>query len=132
MAGILIVLAALVACGGKPGDDSLRASFATQLAANRFVKTFTQSADGLRFSGPGARGETTAAWRVRIDSASVEANDDPSKPYKGVVKATWFANDQPIAPRGRDSNLPLELTSNGLAQECWAFWDRGAGAWTWE
>ena len=33
---------------------------------------------------------------------------------------------------GADSNLPIELTSNGLGQECWAFWDAGAKRWGWE
>ena len=73
-----------------------------------------------------------AKWRVRIDSTAIEANNDPANPYKGVVKSSWFADERPVTARGSQSNLPIELISNGLGQECWAFWKADSKAWSWE
>ena len=129
-----IVCAAVVfvaGCGGAPDVGGLRASFAQQLAANPSVRGFQQNADDLRFSGPGVDGKDVSSWRVHIDAAAVEPNTDPAQPYKGVVKSSWFADDRIVMTRGRDSNLPIGLTSNGLAQECWALWDKAAGKWSW-
>jgi hypothetical protein len=131
VAGIIIALTT-AACG-KPGPDSLKDSFARQLSSNEFVRDFERSGDELTFSAPGAEGGT-AKWRVRIDSAVVEANaENPDTlPYKGAVKSSWYSDGQPVQPSGRESNLPIELMSNGLSQDCWAFWDKAAGRWTWE
>jgi hypothetical protein len=120
-----------MACGGKPGAAGLRDAFAQQLSSNRFITAFERSGDDLRFSGPGAESDR-ASWRVHIDSAVVEANGETGHPYKGVVTSSWYADGQLVTPRGGESNLPIELTSNGLAQECWAFWDQASRRWTWE
>ena len=40
VAAALAVLAVATACNNAPGEDGLRASFAEQLAANRFVRDF--------------------------------------------------------------------------------------------
>jgi hypothetical protein len=132
----IVVLAAAAclaaACSTKPGPDSLRDSFASQLQTNKFVRDYQRTGDDLRFSAPGANGEDAAKWRIHFDSASVEENADPAHPYKGIVKSSWYANDQRVMPRLRESNLPLQLTANGLAQECWALWDAAAGRWSWE
>jgi hypothetical protein len=126
------VVAALVAAGcGKPGVGGLRESFAQQLAANTFVKDFTRSGDDLRFSGPDVKGGLVK-WKIHIDSAVIEPHSEAGKPYKGVVKSSWYANDQIVRPSGGDSNLPLELSSTGLAQDCWAIWDEAARKWGWE
>ena len=78
---------------------------------------------------------------MRIDAATIEPGDNltpegtprqPEQPPKGVVKSSWYSNNQLVQPRGRDSNLPIELTSNGLAQECWALWDNATKKWSWE
>jgi hypothetical protein len=127
----LAAAASLAGCSSRPDAQDLRKSFAQQLAANRFVKDFQQNGDDLTFSGPGPEG-TPAQWRVHIDSAVVEPNTGPEQPYKGVVKSSWRANGRLYQPRGRDANLPLELTSNGLAQECWAVWDAATKKWGWE
>ena len=111
--------------------DGLRDAFADQLSANRAVSAFARTGDELRFSGPGAQGGI-ATWRVHIDSSRIEPNSDPKQPYKGTVTSSWYSNEQAVRPSGRDSNLPLELTSTGLAQECWALWDKAAGRWGWE
>jgi hypothetical protein len=69
---------------------------------------------------------------VHIDSAVVEANDDPAKPFKGTVKSSWYSDGQIVVPKGRDSHLPTELMANGLSQDCWAFWDKATEKWDWE
>jgi hypothetical protein len=130
-----LILAAIVAagCSSKPSESSLRDSFARQLSVNPAVKDLRRAGDDLLFSGPGAEGGV-AQWRVRIDSAVIEPTDEARAPLKGTVKASWYSNGQLVRPSrsGRDSNLPIELTANGLAQECWAIWDQSGKKWGWE
>jgi hypothetical protein len=121
----------MAACDAKPSLAGLRESFAQQVASNRFIKDFQRSGDELTFSGPGADGGV-AKWLIRIDSAVVEANSDPAQPYKGVVKSSWYSDNHIVQPRGRDSNLPIELMDNGLSQDCWAFWVQATKQWSWE
>ena len=131
---VALVIAALMvaACGDSPpGVDGLRDSFAQQVAANKFVKDFRRGGDDLLFSGPGRDGEVTK-WRVHIDTAVVEPNADPAQPFKGTVKSSWYGNDENIRPTGNISNLPVELLSNGVSQDCWAFWNKAAKKWSWE
>ena len=130
------ILAALtLAACGQPDAAGLRESFAQQVESNRFIREFQRNGDDLTFSGPGAEGGV-AKWRIHIDSAVIESNDDPktasTQPFKGVIKSSWYANDQLITPSGRESNLPFELTSNGVSQDCWALWDPAAKRWGWE
>jgi hypothetical protein len=130
----VIVLAAMAAGCGKPSASSLRDSFAEQTAANRFIRDFQRNADELTFSGPGAEGGQ-AKWRIQIDSAVVENNTDENRethPYKGIVRSSWYSDGQLIEASGRDSRLPIELTDNGLGQDCWAYWDAATKRWTWE
>ena len=129
---VAAVIGGLSACSTKPGPESLHESFANQLQANKFVKDFVRNGDDMRFTAPGASGEDTARWRVHIDGAEVQDNPDPGRPFKGVVKSSWYSNDQRVMPRLRDSNLPIGLTSNGLAQECWAMWENANRRWSWE
>jgi hypothetical protein len=130
-AALLAATALSAACSGAPAAQGLRDSFAQQLGGNKFVKEFQRSGDEMTFVGPGPEGGT-AKWRVHIDSAAVEPNQDQKMPYKGTVKASWFADGQKIEPRGTQSNLPFELTANGLAQECYALWDPAGKKWGWE
>jgi hypothetical protein len=37
-----------------------------------------------------------------------------------------------VEPLGKNSNLPVELMSNGLSQDCWAFWEKESSRWSWE
>ncbi len=127
----LVAALGLSGCIGKPDEQGLRKSFAQQLAANPFVRDFRQDGDDLVFSGPGPEGGT-AQWRVHVDSAVVEPDPTRQQSYRGSVKSSWRANGRLFQPRGRDSNLPLELTSTGLAQECWALWDGTTRKWGWE
>ena len=122
---------AAAACSTAPGEQGLRDSFAEQLGANRFVKDFQRNGNELTFVGPGPNGGE-AKWRVQIESAIVEANEDEAQPYKGTIRSSWFGDGIKIEPKGADSNLPFELMSNGLAQEPWAFWNKAAGRWSWE
>jgi hypothetical protein len=126
----LAVAVAASACS-KPDTGSLRESFAQQMASNRFIKDFRRNADELTFSGPGAEGGT-ATWRIQIESAVIEPNADEAQPYKGIVKSAWYSDGQRVVPTGTRSNLPVELQSNGLSQDCWALWDKAAGRWGWE
>jgi len=126
-----VVSAAVVVAACGPPVSDLRDSFAQQLSANKFIKDFHRSGDDLTFTGPGADGGV-AKWRVHIDSVLVEQNGDPAQPYKGTVKSSWFSDDKPVLPRGRDSHLPIELIANGLGQECWALWQQAEKRWSWE
>ena len=130
-AGVIVFAALGAACSGAPPEQGLRDSFAQQLSANKFIKDFHRSGDDLTFTGPGADGGV-AKWRVHIDSVLVEQNGDPAQPYKGTVKSSWFSDDKPVLPRGRDSHLPIELIANGLGQECWALWQQAEKRWSWE
>ena len=78
---ILVVLAS--ACGdGTPSASDLRASFAAQLAANRFVSNVQPEGDTITFSWLATDGRL-AAWRIVIDSVDVQPNDDPKLPVQG-------------------------------------------------
>jgi hypothetical protein len=127
---LLVAVMATAACG-KPGADTLRESFAQQLGANRFIKDFQRIGDDLTFSGPGAEGGV-AKWRVHINAAIIEANNDAAQPYRGIVQSSWYSDNQLVKPSGRDSNLPIELMDNGLTQDCWAFWNKATKRWSWE
>lgn len=119
------------ACGGAPPADGLRDSFAQQLGANKFVSEFQHSGDNMTFKAPRPDG-TPSTWRVRIESATVAPQSDDHQPFKGTVTSSWFVNGTQVRISGSDSNLPIELTSNGLGQECWAFWEKDAKRWSWE
>ena len=128
---VAVAVVTVAGCSSAPGEQGLRDSFAGQLAANRFVTDFQRNGNEMTFSAPGPEGGT-AKWRVQIDGATVEAQDDQAQPYKGTIKSSWYADGQKIEPRGRDSGLPLELMSNGLSQEPWAFWNPTTSQWGWE
>lgn len=130
-ATVILALLPLSCGGGGPDEAGLRDSFAAQLAANSFVSDVQHEGDEIAFSGPGPSGDIIS-WRAVIDSAVVEPNEDPQRPYRGTVTSSWYAGEQLIQPSGSDSNLPLELTSNGLAQECWALWNSASEQWEWE
>jgi len=128
---LLILLALTTGCNSAPATDGLRDSFAQQLSANTFVAEFQRSGDNITFKGPRPDG-TPSIWRVHIDTATVEPQTSDTQPYKGIVHSSWFVNGEQIAITGADSNLPIELTSNGLSQECWAFWEAPTKRWSWE
>jgi hypothetical protein len=85
----------------------------------------------MTFRAPRPDG-TPSTWRVHIDDTSIEKQSSATQPYKGTVRSSWYVNGEKIEIRGADSNLPIELTSNGLGQECWAFWEAEEKRWSWE
>jgi hypothetical protein len=104
LAAIALAIA-VPACGdGAPDEAGLRESFAQQVAANKFITDFRGDGDELTFSGPGADGGT-AKWRVHIDSATIEPNDDEAQPIKGTVKSSWYSDGARVEPSGNRSNL---------------------------
>lgn len=129
--GSLVMSIVAVAGCSAPVESGLRDSFVEQVSANKFVKDVQRRGDDLVFAAPDVRGQV-ARWHVHIDSAVIEPNADPAQPYKGTVKSSWFVNDERVLPRGRDSNLPVELLDNGVSQDCWAFWVAATKRWSWE
>lgn len=134
----LLALLALAACGAPKPDSaaaeadeaSLRASFAAQIKAVAAVRGFERDGDEMTFTGPdGAGGE--AAWRVVIDSATVQPWEDEALPYRGIVLSTWRADGEEIRPAGSISNLPSDFLDAGIAQDCWGLWDTAGQRWTW-
>lgn len=130
----LAVLLALGACGAAESHtadaESLRASFAAQIATLDTVGDFEREGGEMTFSGPdGSGGEV--AWRVVIDSAVVGPWDDESLPYRGVVLSSWYADGEEIQSAGSISNLPSEFLDTGIAQDCWGLWDAAERHWTW-
>jgi hypothetical protein len=117
----------------KPSEASLKDSFAKQLGSIPQTRNSERRGDELFFEGPGLKGAPSAKWRVRIDSVSIEPSGDSRTPYRGVVKSSWYANDQQVLPdmSAKTSNLPVMLTNTGLAQDCWALWDPDVNAWGW-
>jgi hypothetical protein len=136
---LIVTSALVVAIGcGKPSENDLRDSFAQQLAANKYVKDFQRNGDEMQFTGPGADG-TVIKWHVHIDSTVIEETTKDTrdlqaaeKPYKGTVKSSWYAGTFKVEPDRYESNLPLELISTGLAQDCWAVWNKTTKKWEWE
>lgn len=127
----LVATLASTSCSSAPGAEGLRDSFAQQLAANTFISEFHRSGDTMTFRGPRPDG-TPALWRVQIESAVIAQQDDARQPYKGTVRSSWFVGGEKVEITGGDSNLPIELTSNGLSQDCWAFWLADEKKWSWE
>ena len=129
-----LLLAALLfaaACRNAPREDGLRDSFAQQLASNKFIAAFQRTGDDMTFRAPRPDG-TPSTWRVHIDETAVEPQSNERQPFKGTLRSSWYVNGEKIEITGRDSNLPIELTSNGLSQECWAFWEANERRWSWE
>ena len=126
-----IATALFAAACSRPDVQSLRDSFAQQVAANHSITDFKRNGDDLTFSGPGLESDV-AKWRVHIDSAVIESQENAAQPYKGTVKSSWYADGRRIEPGARESNLPLPLIANGISQECWAFWEKAGKRWSWE
>jgi len=122
--------AVVVACRAAP-EQQLKDSFVQQIASSGIVRDFQQKADEVLFAAKyGER--LDAQWRVHVDSASIERDADGTTPYKGVIKSSWYVNGEQIRPRGDQSDLPLAFLDKGIAQECWAFWDKRNHQWSWK
>ena len=120
-----------VACRGASREQALRDSFLQQVGSSPGVSHLDRTGDEVAFTARYGE-KLDAAWRVKIDSSSIEFEADGKTPTKGGVKSTWSADGQPIQPRGSQSDLPLAFLDNGVAQQCWAIWDGKAGKWSWK
>ena len=127
---------ALVACRTAPEqqatpEQQLKDSFVKQIASNGIVRDFQQKGD--EYFLPRSTGEhPDAKWRVHVDSASIERGADGTTPVKGLLKSSWYADGEQIRPRGDQSDLPLAFLDQGIAQECWALWDKSKNQWSWK
>jgi hypothetical protein len=131
---VLVVLGlsalALFGCRAAP-EQQLKDSFVQQIASSGIVRDFQQKDDEILFTAKyGERPD--AKWRVHVDSTSIEPDTDGTTPHKGQVKSSWSVNGEPIRPRGDQSDLPLAFLDRGIAQECWAFWDKSQRQWSWK
>ena len=128
---LLTILTAAACAAPEPDEESLRGSFAQEIASVSFVRDFRRAGDELTFSGPkGAKAD--AQWRVRIDVATVEPQPSQRNPFKGAVESSWSVDGQVLLSSGSFSGLPEEFLKKGLGQECWAFWDADTKQWAWE
>ncbi len=134
-AAVLVVTACLVVASGCRAaanpDQQLKDSFFQQIQSTSLVHDFHRSGDEVTFSGRYAD-RPEAKWVVHIDSTAVEHDSDGKTPSKGTIKSTWSVDGQPIRPHGSESDLPAAFLDAGLAQECWALWDRGSRSWSWK
>jgi hypothetical protein len=123
----------LAGCGGAGAtpEQQLKDSFVQQIASTGIAQGLQHQGDEVTFTA--RRGDVAdAKWRVHFDAATVENDTDGKTPRKGTVKSSWYVNGEQIRPRGDQADLPLPLLDAGLAQECWAFWDKGTQKWSWK
>jgi hypothetical protein len=121
----------LAACGGATPEQQLKDSFVQQITSTGFARDLQHNGDEVTFTGK--RGDKAdAKWRVHLDSAAIENDTDGKTPRKGTMKSSWFVDGEQIRPRGDQADLPLPILDAGLAQECWAFWDKSSRKWSWK
>jgi hypothetical protein len=130
VAALAALTALTPACAPEPGDENLKASFAAQIEAVASVSGLERTGDELTFV-QSRDGDTDVAWRVTIDSVSLEPRPDEAVPVQGNVVSSWYADGELIEPLGSMSRLPDEIFDAGLAQDCWALWDAERAAWGW-
>ena len=109
---------------------SLKESFAQQIEVIDLVSDLELEGDEVTFLRPDGSGEDVS-WRVAIRSAIVDPHDDEALPYRGIITASWYANDRALLSGGGTSELPLWILDAGLGQECWAFWEQSTDRWSW-
>jgi len=129
---VLCFTIALAACSGPTPQQQLKDSYVQQIVSSGFARDLQHQGDEVTFTGKRAE-KSDAKWRVHFDAATIE-NDpaDGKTPRKGTVKSSWFVDGEQIRPRGDQADLPLPILDAGIAQECWAFWDKSAGKWSWK
>ena len=127
-----ILVIALAHCAAAQADEeSLRDSFAEQIATSSFVADFARGGNKLTFSGPDADNQP-AEWRVLITSALVEPNlFDDEMPYQGHITSEWYANGHLVEYVGSVTALPTAYLDRGIGQECWAYWVEAEQSWDW-
>ena len=129
--GVAVVAGAVALAGcAKHDPESLRTSFAQQVASIGLVRDFQRNGDDLTFSAPDAAGGA-AHWRIHIESVIIERNDDTTKPYKGTVASSWYMNGAPIQAATPGAQLPKGFTEKGLSQNSSALWEEATRQWHW-
>lgn len=119
------------ACAAREASEqTLKDSFAEQIASVASVRDFRRDGDELTFTAPN-REKADARWRVHIDSAVLDPPGGQPGPVKGAIESSWFVDGQALLSSGSFSGLPEEFLEKGVGQECWAFWDADAGRWSW-
>ncbi|MCY4659942.1 MAG: hypothetical protein OXF93_09040 [Acidobacteria bacterium] len=126
----LSALTLAAACAPEPGDENLKASFAAQIEGIASVSGFARTGDELTFT-QNPEGDAAVAWRVTIDSVSLEPRPDDAVPVQGNVISSWYADGELVEPIGSIYTLPDEFFDAGLAQDCWALWDAEQATWGW-
>jgi hypothetical protein len=117
-------------CQIAPDDVTLRSSFVTQLEEISAVRSVRRSDEEIFFIHTNDIGEDIS-WRVRIDSSSIRPGADDNAPIQGHIISSWYADGQLVETLGSMSRLPNAFLEAGLAQECWALWDKDINAWDW-
>ena len=128
----LIALALVIACAHAEADEeSLKDSFAEQIAGSESVTDFARDGNELTFSGTDGTGGA-AVWKVRIESSLVEPNAyDEEMPFQGRIASEWIADGEVVEYLGNMTALPQEFLDRGIGQECWAFWIEADRRWDW-
>ncbi len=127
-----LTLSACRAAAPEPRrEQQLKDSFVRQIAASGIVRDLQRDGDTVSFRARHVD-ELDAKWRVHIDAASIEPDAGGKGPDKGLIKSSWYVNEEPIPPRGDQSDLPLPFLDAGIAQECWALWDSTHRQWSWK
>ncbi len=130
-AGALVALLISACTSREPNEQSLKDSFAEQIATAGVARDLTRNGDELTFVAP-KRGKTDAKWRVRIDSAVLEPQTSERNPFKGSVESSWFADGEIQLSSGSFSGLPEGFLDMGVGQECYALWDAETMQWSWK
>ena len=129
--GSLVAIAAVGCAQPQADEESLRNSFAEQIATSSFVSDFAREGDELSFSGPDGEGGT-ATWHVRIETSLVEPNEfDDANPFQGRILSEWQKDGEIVEYLGNMTALPKEFLDRGVAQECWAYWAGAERRWDW-
>ena len=131
LVALLVTPLTLPGCGPpEPTADNLRESFAQLIASIEYIRDLERDGDELSFLRPDGSG-MDVSYRIHIDSAIIEPNDDESMPYRGIVESSWYLDGRLVQSTGSTSDLPMWVLDAGLGQYCWAFWEEPAKRWDW-
>jgi len=133
-AAALVALVMSACASREANEQSLKDSFAEQIASAGIARDLTRNGDELTFVAPraGKAGKADAKWRVRIDSAVLEPQTSERNPFKGSVESSWFADGEIQLSSGSFSGLPEGFLDMGVGQECYALWDAETMQWSWK
>ena len=102
--GVVVAALATTACGA-PDVESLRESFAAQLAANRFIRDFQQNGDDLSSPGPARKAASRNGGSISTRRLS-NPIDDPANKHGAAVQGhreIVVVLGRPTRPADRDA-----------------------------